>query len=125
MMSTSGDILLVEDDVVVANVLRRLLVRAGYTVRMVNDGVEALTELVQHLPKVLILDLILPRVSGFSILEYIQQHQIRVSIIVITANPLYSSDLAYSGIMQVLFKPFSIEELLDALRSIIGAQCRV
>jgi DNA-binding response OmpR family regulator len=117
-MSTPSDILLVEDDRVVADVLRRMLVRAAYTVRTAHDGVAALTELTQQLPTVLILDLNLPGKNGFIVLEEMHRQRMTVPIIVITANPLYQDSLHHNDIMQVLIKPFPIEELLDALRAI-------
>jgi DNA-binding response OmpR family regulator len=115
-MSTSGDILLVEDDIVVADVLRRMLVRAGYTVRIATDGLQALGALGEELPAVLILDLILPGVSGFTILEYIQYHQMMMPIVIITANPLYHDSLHHAGVRHMLIKPFRIEDLLHTLR---------
>jgi CheY-like chemotaxis protein len=108
-------VLLVEDDAVVADVLRRMLVRAGYDVRIANNGMRALTALSQEMPAVLILDLVLPVVSGFTILEYIHQRDIQTPIVVITANPLHHNSLHHLGIKHVLIKPFWIEELLDAL----------
>lgn len=119
-MSTSSDILIVEDDRIVADVLRRMLERAAYTVRIVHDGMAALTELTRQLPSVLVLDLNLPRMSGFIIIDQMQQRQITVPIIIITANPLYQDSLQHTAITQVLMKPFPIEELLGALRAIIG-----
>jgi DNA-binding response OmpR family regulator len=116
-MSTPTDVLLVEDDVVVADVLRRMLVRAGYDVRIATDGILALTALGEQIPTILILDLTLPGVSGFAILEQMHQQQIRIPIVVITANPLYHGSVHHTGVTHVLIKPFGIEELLDALRS--------
>jgi DNA-binding response OmpR family regulator len=115
-VSTSIDILLVEDDIVLADVLRRMLIRAGYMVRIATDGIQALAALIDELPAILILDLILPGMSGFAILEQMRQHQISVPIIIITANPLYYDSLHYPNTVQMLFKPFRIEELLAALR---------
>jgi len=117
-MCTPVDILLVEDDIVVADVLRRMLVRASYDVRIATDGIHALMALHERIPAVLILDLVLPGVSGFAILEHIRQQQILMPIVIITANPLYHDSLHHAGIKHVLIKPFGIEELLDALRSI-------
>jgi two-component system, OmpR family, response regulator len=119
-VSTSNDILLIEDDLVVADVLRRLLIRASYTVRVVTDGIQALAALDEELPAILILDLILPGVNGFTILEHIHEHQMLMPIIIITANPLYHDSLHDAGIRHVLIKPFHIEELLAALRAVIG-----
>jgi CheY-like chemotaxis protein len=114
-VSTPGEVLLVEDDIDLADVLRRMLVRAGYAVRVATDGKQALTTLAKGTPTVLILDLILPGASGFAILEHIRQQQIPLPVVVITANPLHHDALRQSGITHVLIKPFLIEELLDAL----------
>jgi DNA-binding response OmpR family regulator len=115
-VSTPNAILLVEDDIVVADVLRRMLIRAGYSVRVATDGIQALAALDEELPAILILDLILPGVSGFAILERIRQQQIPLPVIVITANPLYHDSLHHAGIRHMLIKPFEIEEMLHALR---------
>ena len=124
-MSMRRDILLVEDEAAIADLLRRVLVRAGYTVRIATDGIQALAELGEDIPAVLILDLILPGISGFTVLEHMHHHQMIVPIVIITANPLHHDSLHYPGITQVLFKPFRIEELLDAIRPIVGYQCSV
>ena len=117
-MSTPGDVLLVEDDAVVADVLRRMLVRAGYHVRLAIDGSQALMALDEGTPAILILDLILPGVSGFAILDHVRQHQLPMPIVVITANPLHHDTLHQAGLKHVLIKPFRIEELLEALNVI-------
>jgi len=124
-MSMHHDILLVEDEAAIADLLRRVLVRAGYTARIATDGIQALAALGDNIPAVLILDLILPGISGFTILEHMHHHQISVPIIIITANPLHHDSLHHPGITRVLFKPFRIEELLDAVRLIVGYQCSV
>jgi DNA-binding response OmpR family regulator len=70
-------------------------------------------------PAVLILDLVLPRMNGFTVLEHMRQQQMTLPVIVITANPLYLDSVRTVGILHVLLKPFLIEELLAALRAII------
>src|SRR6188508_1717982 len=112
-MSTSYDVLLVEDDIVVADVLRRMLVRAGYMVRIANDGNQALAAVSAAPPAVLILDLILPGMSGFTLLEHIQEQSI--PIVIITGNPHHNEFLQGGSIRQVLMKPFLFEELLAAV----------
>jgi DNA-binding response OmpR family regulator len=124
-MSTHRDILLVEDEVAIATVLRRVLVRANYTVRVASNGIQALKALEERIPAVLILDLILPGVSGFSVLQHLRQQQITLPIVVITANPLHHDSLHQAGLKHVLIKPFRIEELLDALHAIIVHQCSI
>jgi DNA-binding response OmpR family regulator len=121
-MSMHRDILLVEDEAAIADMLRRVLVRADYSVRVATNGTEALKALEECIPAVLILDLILPVVSGFSVLKHIGQQQITMPIVVITANPLHHDTLHEAGLKHVLIKPFMIEELLDALHAIVGHQ---
>jgi DNA-binding response OmpR family regulator len=121
-MSTRRDILLVEDEAAIAELLRRVLVRATYSVRIATDGRQALAALDTEKPAVMILDLILPGMSGFAVLDYMRQQQISVPIIIITANPLHHQSLNDPSIIQVLFKPFRIEELLDAVHPIVGYQ---
>jgi DNA-binding response OmpR family regulator len=120
-MSTPHDILLVEDEGAIAEALRRMLVRAHYTVRVATDGTQALAALSAELPAVLILDLALPGLSGFIILEHLHQHQITVPTIIITGNPLHHDALEQADIVQILIKPFPIEELLTALHAISGS----
>ena len=119
-MSIHRDILLVEDEAAIAEMLRRVLIRAGYTVRVAMDGIQALTALRKEQPAVLILDLILPGMNGYAILEHLHDHQITMPIVVITANPLYHVSLHHAGIRHVLIKPFRLEELLNALDAILG-----
>jgi CheY-like chemotaxis protein len=96
-MSIHRDILLVEDETAIADMLCRLLVRAGYTVRVAVDGSQALEALGEERPTVLILDLALPHVSGFTVMEHMHQQQMTLPIIVITANPLYLDSLPPSA----------------------------
>ena len=121
-MSTPSDILLVEDEDALAELLRRVLVRAGYTVRIAADGHQALAALDVARPAVLILDLVLPVINGFAVLEQIHQRQIIVPIVVITANPLNDEALPHTDIRRVLVKPFPIGELVAAIHAIRAGQ---
>ena len=120
-MSIHRDILLVEDEAAIADLLCRMLVRAHYTVRVASDGSQALAALGEDRPTVLILDLALPHVSGFTVMEHVHQQQMTLPIIVITANPRYLDSLRNAGILHVLIKPFGLEELLATVRAIIGS----
>lgn len=117
-MGAHRDILLVEDEAAIADLLRRMLVRADYTVRIAGDGRQALSELARRAPTVLILDIILPDLSGFGVLEHIYQQQLSLPIIIITGNPLLADQFRMPGVRKVLIKPFRMEELFDALHTI-------
>jgi len=62
-------LLLVEDEKALADVLKTKLQREGFTVSVANDGAEGLAKLKSERPDLVLLDIILPKMSGFDILE--------------------------------------------------------
>jgi two-component system KDP operon response regulator KdpE len=112
-MTLSTDILLIEDEPGVMDVMLRVLQRAGFAVRTARDGAAALEALQAGPPALAILDLVLPGVSGFTVLAHIHQHYPALPVIVITANPLAIAHPAARNVHHYLLKPFHIEELLD------------
>jgi DNA-binding response OmpR family regulator len=118
------DILLVEDEPDIVDIMERILRRAGYAVRTVTDGLAALTAITVDPPAVMILDLVLPKMSGWAVLEQLHCNQCQVPIIVMTANSTASTRLSGYGIQQYLVKPFLIAELLDAIADVYPAQHR-
>ena len=116
-MSSHVDILLVEDEPAIVDFMERMLHRAGYSVRAVMDGAAALAALNADVPAVMILDLNLPRVSGWAVLEHLRHAQIALPVIVLTANPHTVARLTPYGIRRYLVKPFRMDDLLDAVAS--------
>ncbi len=116
-MSSHVDILLVEDEPAIVDFMERMLRRAGYSVRAVMDGAAAMAALNADVPAVLILDLALPRVNGWAVLEYLRRVRIPVPVIVVTANPLAAARLTTYRIQRYLVKPFRMDDLLDAVAS--------
>jgi DNA-binding response OmpR family regulator len=116
-MRLPDDILLVEDEPAIVDFMRRVLLRAGYSVRVATTGRQALAALAERTPALLILDLILPDLHGFAVLDHIHQHRLAVPIIIITANPQTLAALYTPGIHRYLVKPFRVDELLRAVRS--------
>src|SRR5258705_6094593 len=110
-MPASADILLVEDEPGIVDFMRRVLVRAGYSVRTAANGAHALAAIAECAPRLLILDLVLPGVSGFTVLEQIHQHGVTIPVIVITANPHIIGTLGRYNIHNYLIKPFQLNEL--------------
>jgi CheY-like chemotaxis protein len=124
-MTLATDILLIEDEPGVLDVMLRVLQRAGFTVRTAHDGATALAALHACLPALAILDLVLPGISGYAVLAYIQQHYPALPVIVITANPQAIAHPDAQRVDHYLLKPFHVEDLLDmiaraGIRSQIG-----
>jgi two-component system, OmpR family, response regulator BaeR len=62
-------VLIIEDEIKIAEILRDYCLKAGYTVEVIHDGDEALTWLEKHQARILLLDLMLPGTDGFSICQ--------------------------------------------------------
>ncbi len=68
-------ILVAEDDRLLANAYKVKLVREGYDVLIVNDGDELIANIEKYSPDLIVLDLIMPKTDGFSILEYLKKSE--------------------------------------------------
>jgi len=106
--------LLVEDDTKTAQFLMEGFKQAGYVVDLANDGEEGLALLSTNSYDLLILDLMLPKIDGFGVLEQLRHRGGRIPVIILSAKR--SVDDRVKGLQQggddYLTKPFSFSELL-------------
>lgn len=114
-------ILIVEDEKELAKVTKSYLEKEGYDVTLISDGSEALQFMLSNHVELLILDVMLPTVDGFSICEKIRKRK-NIPIIIISAktdeeNRILGLNL---GADDYLVKPYSIKELVAR----VGAQMR-
>jgi DNA-binding response OmpR family regulator len=123
-------VLIVDDDRELCEELAETLVDEGYRVSMAHDGAAG-RELAGKLDyDILLLDLRLPLVSGFEILQSMKTHRDAVGIVVMSGYPFGSNlpardaDADREELLQVahriLHKPFEISELLQTLRTLSG-----
>ncbi len=115
-------LLLVEDDVIVAAVIRGLLERQGHAVYHVVNGLAALAELAHDRFDALLLDLDLPGVDGFQVSRLIRQREHagqHLPIIAITARSGGEDEAYAAGMDSFLRKPLTGEQLEDALISVV------
>lgn len=113
-------ILLVEDDVTLAETLRYNMEREGYAVLLAGDGVQGLELARRDQPDLVVLDIMLPRLDGFSVCR-ILRHESNVPIIMLTARQDEVDRIAglELGADDYLSKPFSLGELLARIRAIM------
>lgn len=100
-------ILIVEDEAVFRSLLDSYLVSLGAVTRLAGDGVEALEQLDQATPDLLICDLAMPRMNGLTLVERIRNTGNQIPILVISATE-NMSDIARAlrlGVQDVLLKP--------------------
>ena len=91
-----AEVLIVDDDLATREMLRRTLAKGGWTVVEAADGREAMTQLEHAAPAVVLLDLMMPGMDGFEVLEAMRHEEAwrDIPVIVITAKDLDHEELA-------------------------------
>jgi len=105
-------ILIVEDEKPINNLIRMSLKRAGYTCDAAYDGLEAMDFLEQHSYDLILLDVMLPQMDGFSLMEYIRPMGVPVIFITAMNNVMDRVKGLRMGAEDYIVKPFEILELL-------------
>ncbi|MBD1833372.1 response regulator transcription factor [Cyanobacteria bacterium FACHB-472] len=115
----TAHILLVEDEVKLARFIELELGYEGYQVSVANDGLSGITAARESNPDILILDWMLPGLSGLEICRRLRTTGDKVPIILLTAKDEVSDRVAGldAGADDYVVKPFSIEELLARVRA--------
>jgi DNA-binding response OmpR family regulator len=117
MMKTH--ILVIEDEVQIARVLKVELEYEGYEVSVVHDGKTGLETALHEDIDLILLDVMLPELSGFEVLRRIRKMNSLIPIILLTARNSTFDKVAGldHGANDYITKPFEIEELLARIRS--------
>ena len=113
MMKQKGIILLVEDDADLRKMYRVALMLGGFAVREAADGLDALMVLDREGADLVVLDLRMPRLTGFDVLADLRARNRHVPVVVVTALPGDHSDL---GVECVLKKPTAPETLVETVQ---------
>lgn len=113
-------IFIVDDERRLAAILKENLERQGYAVECAYTGPDAVAALEQRSPSLVILDVMLPRLSGFAVCERIRTHS-QVPILMLTARDTEEDKLRgfELGADDYLTKPFSTKELLARVRALL------
>ena len=119
----SKSILVVDDEEVVRLSCRRVLTGAGYNVEEAADGMEAL-KLVREKPyDLLILDIMMPQLDGFTVLQAIREERPEAAFIIITGLDQTGIAIraAEMGVAGYIGKPFDPDELLSKVAHALKA----
>ncbi|HZB02011.1 MAG TPA: response regulator, partial [Actinomycetota bacterium] len=117
-MSDAATILLVEDEESLADTVRYNLEREGFRVSVATDGRRALERLRTDDPSLVILDLMLPEISGLDVCRRIREVS-HVPIVMLTAKDSEADKVTglELGADDYLTKPFSVRELVARVRA--------
>jgi CheY-like chemotaxis protein len=122
------EVLVVEDDEAIRGLLRSVLRRDGYAVAEAADGVEGLEKMREHAYDVVLLDLMMPRMNGWEVLDELARDAAEqlACVIVISAalpkKPLHPEH--ESAVYAVLPKPFELDEVRRTIRQCVEARSR-
>ncbi len=119
-------VMIVDDSVTVRKVTSRLLERQGYDIVTAKDGVDAIEQLENVRPDLMLLDIEMPRMDGFEVTNLVRHHDIHrnLPIIMITSRTGEKHrERAFSlGVTHYMGKPFQEAELLANVQELIAAQ---
>jgi DNA-binding response OmpR family regulator len=116
-MPNAKTILIVDDDVELSDGLRVVLERQGFRVIQARDGMQGKQMVYNQRPDLVILDMMMPRMGGYPVLEHFKGKTDAPPIIMITANEgsRHKAYAEYLGVIDYIRKPFAMERLLEAV----------
>jgi chemosensory pili system protein ChpA (sensor histidine kinase/response regulator) len=119
-------IMVVDDSLTVRRVTQRLLERQGFQVMLAKDGVDALRQIQDALPDVLLVDIEMPRMDGYDLTRAVRSNPEtrNIPILMITSRTAAKHrSLAFElGVNEYLGKPYQEEELLRLIRRHLAAR---
>lgn len=120
------EILIVEDDANIATFMRINFELEGFSVVQAFDGEEAIKAFTNHLPELVILDLMIPKKDGWEVLEYMRNCDPNKKVpIIITSAKTQQGDLAKGaklGVTEYVTKPFDPVELVAKVKAVLSDQ---
>jgi two-component system, OmpR family, response regulator CpxR len=124
MQVPPGRILVVEDHDDTRRLLEDVFVLAGFAVQTAENGAEALRQLRRDPPDVIVLDLMLPWVSGVEVLGTMRSDPAlaKVPVLVTTATTTSEADLQAFGPLVVIRKPFELNTLVPLVQHLLSGR---
>jgi DNA-binding NtrC family response regulator len=121
-MAKKSSILVVDDEDSLRNVLAGELVNEGYEVRSAADGDEAISDLEKNSYDLVLLDIKMPRMTGFEVLKHLKQKHPRTKVVMLTGfadlkNAIESKKL---GADDFVSKPYDLVDLLTTIERVLS-----
>jgi two-component system copper resistance phosphate regulon response regulator CusR len=118
---THDSVLVVEDDPDLLAVLPRILSTAGYVVRTASDGEDGLNKVLDDAPAIAILDVGLPKLSGYELARELRSRGYQFPVLMLTARVTVDDKVSGldAGADDYLAKPFEYAELLARVKALL------
>ena len=121
-------ILVVDDDVDLSGIIRLILTSAGFDTYVANSGQEALDWLVGNRPDLVLLDLMMPDINGFTILRKMRANeptkQLPVVVLTAKADQETRDETRSMGADEFLTKPINANSLIDHVKRALAGRRR-
>jgi diguanylate cyclase (GGDEF)-like protein len=116
-------VLIAEDEPAIANMLQEALLGARYDVHIARDGQEALDQITQQPPDIILLDVQMPRVNGFEVCRQVKSDVFlrHIPVLMLTAQGTVQNKVTglECGADDYVTKPFDFDELLARIRTLL------
>jgi len=125
-MRTKARVLITDDDAGIRDLLRDQLEAAGFETKVARDGHEALDRIASFRPDAMVLDLSMPGLDGFGVLQSLQDQAVRLPVLVLTARH-DASDVRKAvslGARDYLAKPFTEAQLKARIARLLRTPIR-
>jgi DNA-binding response OmpR family regulator len=121
-MPAKKNILLIEDDREISSTLSSVLDASGYDVRVASNGMEGRQEIEADCPDLVITDMMMPKMGGFPILEFLKTLDNPPRVVMMTANEggRHKAYAEMLGVDDYLRKPFAMDLMLETVERVIG-----
>jgi DNA-binding response OmpR family regulator len=115
MNSPESYVLVVEDDESIRNLEAEILRDAGYEVGTAGDGYEAIDAVDRRLPELLLLDLVMPRLDGWAVLEHVSHSDVPPRVLVVSGrDEIVPPGRLGEFVVGYVRKPFTVNQLVTA-----------
>ena len=122
-MAAANKILLIEDDREIQSTISGVLQAAGYDVRIAPNGIEGQKRVEEDRPDLIITDMMMPRMGGFPVLEFLKTLPDAPPVIMITANEggRHKAYAEMLGVADYLRKPFAMDVMLESVSKALAS----
>jgi DNA-binding response OmpR family regulator len=111
--------LIVEDDPAIRRLVEKLLSRQHVQIDVARDGREAVDKLSKGTYSVLVLDLMVPELNGFQVIEFLKQENMKIPVAVVSAVSQQAlTQLDLDVVKLVISKPFDVDEFTKSVMAL-------